>query len=62
MYSYIILIGPAVGSFLYEIGGFKLPFMVVGALGILISFGLYLTIPDLEKVIVKAKPLGMDSH
>ena len=41
--------GPAIGSFLYTAGGFKLPFIVVGSLGVCISAGLFFIIPDLKK-------------
>ena len=39
-------IGPAVGSFLYEIGGFVLPFEIMGGLCLLAAFGLFFSIPD----------------
>lgn len=39
-------IGPAVGSFLYEIGGFVLPFEIMGGLCLLAAFGVFFSIPD----------------
>ena len=42
-------IGPAIGSGLYIAGGFKLPFFVVGSLGIVISLSLYFLLPKRER-------------
>ena len=41
------LLGPGVGAWLYEMGGFMLPFLVVGAISIILSLTLIVTIPDL---------------
>ena len=41
--------GPAIGSFLYSAGGFKLPFIVVGSFGVFVACGLFFIIPDLKK-------------
>ena len=40
-------LGPGVGAWLYEMGGFMLPFLVVGAVSIILSLLLVITIPDL---------------
>jgi len=40
------MLGPAVGSFLYEIGGFVLPFEIMGGLCLLAAFGVFFSIPD----------------
>ncbi len=42
--------GPAVGSFLYSAGGFKLPFIVVGSIGVSVGVGVCFLIPDLRQV------------
>ena len=42
-------IGPAVGSMFYMLGGFKLPFLVVGTLVILTSVSLYFFVPSTRK-------------
>ena len=42
-------VGPAIGSLFYIIGGFKLPFIVVGTLGILTSVSLYFLVPSKRK-------------
>ncbi|KAL5478086.1 hypothetical protein EMCRGX_G024965 [Ephydatia muelleri] len=39
-------IGPAVGSGLYELGGFLLPFVVIGACPLLLFVPLYIFLPD----------------
>jgi len=36
-----------VGAWLYEMGGFMLPFLTVGAVSIFLSLALIFTIPDL---------------
>ena len=40
--------GPALGSFLYTVGGFTLPFFVVGSISLVPSFCLCLVIPDID--------------
>jgi hypothetical protein len=42
-------LGPAVGSFLYSLGGFTLPFFSFGLLNILLSVGLILLMPNVKK-------------
>ena len=39
------MLGPAVGAALYEVGGFQLPFLVIGAISVVFSVALILTIP-----------------
>jgi len=40
--------GPALGSFLYTVGGFTLPFFTVGSISLFLSFCLCLVIPNVE--------------
>ena len=42
------MIGPALGSFLYTVGGFTLPFFVVGSISLILGVCLCLVIPDIE--------------
>ena len=35
------------GSFLYTLGGFNLPFFVVGTFSLVVSFGLFMVVPDI---------------
>ena len=39
------ILGPAIGSILYEMGGFILPFEVMGSICILAAFGLFCSMP-----------------
>ena len=41
--------GPGVGAWFYEIGGFMLPFLVVGAISTVLSMTLVVTIPNLNE-------------
>lgn len=41
-------LGPALGSALYQKGGFMLPFLVVGSIGFLIALALLFTIPSIQ--------------
>lgn len=41
------MLGPGVGAWLYELGGFKLPFWVVGAVSTILSIILAFTIPNI---------------
>ncbi len=43
------IVGPAVGSFLYQSGGFKLPFIAVGAFGLVFAVLLTFSIPKVDK-------------
>jgi len=43
------MIGPAVGSFLYQLGGFLLPFLCVGFWCLIGAFGILFTIPTINK-------------
>ncbi|TRY70790.1 hypothetical protein TCAL_04819 [Tigriopus californicus] len=42
------MMGPAVGAALYEVGGFKFPFLVVGSISTILSVSLYFTIPHMD--------------
>ena len=46
MLSYYV--GPALGAFLYELGGFTLPFVVVGAIGLAVATSLVFVIPNVK--------------
>ena len=41
-------LGPAIGGVLYDAGGFKLPFLLVRCLALIISIGLIFLIPGLK--------------
>ena len=41
--------GPLFGTLLYGIGGFGLPFWVIGALGIFLAVILYIIIPPVKQ-------------
>ena len=41
-------LGPVLGSVLYSLGGFPLPFLSVGIFGLIISVGLILVVPDVQ--------------
>ena len=40
------MLGPGVGAWFYEMGGFMLPFLVVGSLSVVLSLLLIVTIPN----------------
>ena len=40
------MLGPGVGAWFYEMGGFMLPFLVVGSLSTILSLLLVVTIPN----------------
>ena len=42
------LIGPVVGSWLYTVGGFTAPFIVVGSVGIILQVFLMITLPNVH--------------
>ena len=44
-------IGPAIGGVFYDIGGFYLPFLVIGILDVIFSFLTLLTLPKLDSEI-----------
>jgi predicted MFS family arabinose efflux permease len=44
-------LGPALGALLFSLGGFQLPFLVVGSIGLVVATCLLLIIPN-----VKADP------
>lgn len=47
--------GPAIGSLLYNIGGFPTPFFVMGAFALLIAVMLLFSIPDVQSENSKTK-------
>ena len=40
------ILGPPIGSFLFELGGFILPFETMGMVCLIAAFGVYMTIPQ----------------
>ena len=46
--NYFFNPGPAIGSFLYDVGGFPLPFFSTGTLALLIAIMLVFSIPDVQ--------------
>ena len=40
--------GPALGSALYSLGGFPLPFLSVGTFGLIIAIALFFVVPDVQ--------------
>ena len=40
--------GPALGSILYEAGGFTLPFTLVGGIGVMVATSMIFVIPHVE--------------
>ena len=42
-------VGPALGSFLYETGGFRLPFFVVGGVGVFFAVMLLFAVPGVGR-------------
>lgn len=49
MYFYQ-LSGPAVGSFLFTVGGFGLPFYIIGGMTTAVAFALLILIPKVKEV------------
>lgn len=43
----IFVIGPPIGSYLYNIGGFMCPFWTIGCLILALSLALHFAVPDL---------------
>ena len=43
------IIGPALGSYLYELGGFMVPFETMGSILIIAAFGVYFSIPTITR-------------
>ena len=41
-------VGPALGSALYSLGGFPLPFLSVGTFGLIVAISLYFVVPDVQ--------------
>ena len=48
-FTHSIFLGPALGSVLYEAGGFLLPFIVVGTWCMLGAIGILFTIPNVKQ-------------
>ncbi len=48
------LAGPIVGGALYEIGGFKMPFILMGGIQTLMAFVAYPFLPDYDSIFLKS--------
>ena len=46
--KYLFILGPVLGSSLYSLGGFLLPFASVGSFGLILALCLFFTIPSGE--------------
>ena len=49
------MVGPALGSYLYTLGGFKLPFISVGVVGFIVAFCMIFIIPDVQQETKKSQ-------
>ena len=49
------MMGPALGAFLYDVGGFMLPFVVVGCVGLVAATALLIFIPNVKAKDEKEK-------
>ena len=47
------IVGPVVGGALYEVGGFTLPFAVMGSTLFLSSIFIYFVLPDTPRPVVE---------
>ena len=47
------IVGPVVGGALYEIGGFTLPFAVMGSILFLSSIFIYFVLPDTPRPVIE---------
>ena len=56
------MLGPALGSFLYEMGGFILPYEMVGSILLVSAFGIYFSIPDIKCKGEQPSPSLEDSN
>ena len=41
--------GPAIGSYLYEVGGFVIPFEIVGGIGLIVACSMVFIIPNVKQ-------------
>ena len=48
-------LGPALGSFLYGLGGFTLPFVVVGSIGVAVATSIVFFMPNVQPDLEVAK-------
>ena len=56
------MLGPALGSFLYEMGGFILPYEMVGSILLVGAFGNYFSIPDMKSKGEQPSPSSEESN
>lgn len=54
--TWILPAGPALGAFLFEVGGYLLPFVLVGSIGLVVATGMVFLIPN-----VKSEPIASAS-
>ena len=47
-------LGPTIGSFLYEVAGFHLPFVTLGSLNIAFSFIVSLGMPEVQDDLINS--------
>ena len=50
IFGFGLMVGPAVGSLLYNVGGFVAPFSVLGAVAVLAAFAMAFVVPDVGSV------------
>jgi len=50
------IVGPVVGGALYEVGGFTLPFAVMGSILFLSSIFIYFVLPDTPRPVIETDP------
>ena len=55
------LAGPIIGGALYEIGGFKMPFIIMGCIQTVMAFITYPFLPDYDRKFVKIEFWWPDS-
>ncbi len=48
-----LMMGPALGAALFSAGGFKLPFLVVGSIAVVIALTLIFVIPNIKPGSIK---------
>ena len=48
--QFLAFLGPAIGSFLYSLGGFGLPFYFTGSIALVLGVMLFFAIPNLKQV------------
>ena len=49
------MLGPALGALLYDLGGFTLPFLVVGSVGFVVATSLVFSMPSVTAEVRESK-------